>query len=39
MNRVKKQHILPDVPLVWADVYGMPVAVRMAYLREVKKTK
>lgn len=39
MKKTKNPYVLPDVPMVWADIYGMPMAVRMAYLRGAKKTK
>lgn len=39
MKKNKNPCVLLDVPMVWADIYGMPVAVRMAYLRDIKKTK
>ena len=39
MKKTKNPYVLLDVPMVWADIYGMPVAVRMAYLRDAKKTK
>lgn len=39
MKKNKNPYVLLDVPMVWADIYGMPAAVRMAYLRDAKKTK
>ncbi len=39
MKKIKNPYVLPDVPMVLADIYGMPMAVRMAYLRGAKKTK